>query len=275
MTGAYYVIDAQRFQNKPANIRAHLFTVQEVHKLQELSFPVKEGLWKPKPPVPPGDYRITQEDEDSEFEDDDELGGDGPSGGESDGEDLDGTPLAAGEHPGDSPAVEGEEEPKDYWEQRGCYLVRVHRIPRRTKFSPAHCEEECPFDLESLDLTRLTCTNGQENLEGKQREERDCWCGSKVYDEKPSMHERVGETRFDFLHGEPPKGWYWCNHQLCKKSPSTSYKPTRVLPDVWNAMENEQLRSKCAQEEAEYEKEYQVAKGMRNSACAQQTIFSR
>ena len=28
-------------------------------------------------------------------------------------------------------------------------------------------------------------------------------------------------------------------------------------------MENEQLRSKCAQEEAEYEKEYQVAKGMR------------
>ena len=29
-TGAYFVIDAQRFQNKPANIRAHLFTVQEV-----------------------------------------------------------------------------------------------------------------------------------------------------------------------------------------------------------------------------------------------------
>ncbi len=27
-------------------------------------------------------------------------------------------------------------------------------------------------------------------------------------------------------------------------------------------MRNEQLRSKCAQEEAEYEREYQVAKGM-------------
>jgi hypothetical protein len=37
-SGAYYVIDAQRFQNKPANIRAHLFTVNEVYKLPELSF---------------------------------------------------------------------------------------------------------------------------------------------------------------------------------------------------------------------------------------------
>ena len=79
-TGAYYVIDAERFRNKPANIRAHLLTVQEVHKLPELSFPVREGLWKPKPPAPPGDYRITQEDEDSEFDDEDDLG-DGPSGG--------------------------------------------------------------------------------------------------------------------------------------------------------------------------------------------------
>ena len=71
-SGAYYVIDAERFQNKPANIRAHLFTVNEVHKLPELSFPVREGLWKPKPPVPKGDYRITEDDDesDNEFEED-------------------------------------------------------------------------------------------------------------------------------------------------------------------------------------------------------------
>ncbi len=134
--------------------------MSEVYKLPELSFPVREGLWKPKPPVPPGDYRITQDDEtDDEPDDDDDLG-DGPSGGESDGEDLDSTPVADGGHQGAPPSEDGgDEEPKDYWEQRGSYLVRVHRIPRRTTFSPAHCEEECPFDLESLDLTRLTCTN--------------------------------------------------------------------------------------------------------------------
>ena len=191
----------------------------------------------------PGDFRITQEDEDSEFDDEDELG-DGPSGGESGGEDLESTPLADGEHPGDSPLEGGgDEEPKDYWEQRGSYLVRVHRIPRRTTFSPAHCEEECPFDLESLDLTRLSCTNGQENLEGIPRETRDCWCGSKAYDEKPSMHEWVGETRFDFLHPEPPKGYYWCNHQLFRNSPRTSCKPIRVEPSVFDAMKSDKLRS--------------------------------
>ena len=79
---------------------------------------------------------------DNEFEDEDDLG-DGVSGAESDGEELDSTPDADGEHQGASPPEDGgEEEPKDYWEQRGSYLVRVHRRPRRTTFSPAHCEDE-------------------------------------------------------------------------------------------------------------------------------------
>ncbi len=146
---------------------------------------------------------------------------------------------------------------------KGSYLVRVHRRPRRTTFSPAHCEDECPFDLESLDLTRLTCTNGQENIEGKPRETRDCWCGSEAYDVKPTMHEWVGETRFDFLHPEAPTGHYWCNHQLFRNSPRTSFKPLRVEPAVWDAMKNQKLRSLKAREEAEYEREYQVAKASR------------
>ncbi len=90
--------------------------MNEVHKLPELSFPVREGLWKPKPPVPKGYYRITQEDEesDNEFEEDDDLG-DGVSGAESDGEELDSTPDADGDHHGASPLEDGgEEKPKDY-----------------------------------------------------------------------------------------------------------------------------------------------------------------
>ena len=91
----------------------------------------------------------------------------------------------------------------DRWEIRGNYLCRIHNQPRRKLFAPYSCDDKPPCDVECLEPSRTTITNGEENI-GIRSESEDFWIGSREFDEKPTPYEWCGETRFDFVQ-PPPK----------------------------------------------------------------------
>ena len=139
--------------------------MQEVYKWKELTFPVKEGLWKPKAPADLGDYRMRELGaEDADLSDDDDL------------EDITENNLdeAPSEHTvkPEEPSVDGvkarsDVDPAEYdqdrWEVRGNYVVRIHNNPRRKLFAPYGCDDAPPCDVECLEPSRTTIANGEEN----------------------------------------------------------------------------------------------------------------
>ena len=43
-------MDARTFQDTPANVKCHIYCVKDITALDKCTFPVREGLWKPKVP---------------------------------------------------------------------------------------------------------------------------------------------------------------------------------------------------------------------------------
>ena len=98
---------------------------------------------------------------------------------------------------------------RDSWEMRGIYLVRVHRKPRTTLFSPAFCEDPIPIALVHLEVARRTETDLE--FDGLKRIE-DCWSGHRS-DERllrtPGDGRTLtwtGETYFERVMPKPPRG---------------------------------------------------------------------
>ena len=128
----------------------------------------------------------------------------------------------------------------DRWELRPAvnpnYLVRIHNVQRRTLFCPTSTSDPPPIDMQYFDVTRKTVTNGDENEDGRRTEIKDCWIGSKEHDEKPTKLDWCGETHFDILHPPAPKGYYWGDHRLTKKT-TRSNKPESVHSDLWYSLQ--------------------------------------
>ncbi len=45
---------------------------------------------------------------------------------------------------------------KDYWEERGLFVYRVHVVPRTKCFAPTLCDEEPPVPLANVEVYRAT-----------------------------------------------------------------------------------------------------------------------
>ena len=65
--------------------------------------------------------------------------------------------------PNDLMPEEVEAWPKDTWERIDDYaLVRRHNTPRLTLYDPSRCDDDCPIDLDKLDVVRTTVTDIQD-----------------------------------------------------------------------------------------------------------------
>jgi hypothetical protein len=120
--------------------------------------------------------------------------------GEQDDQQAQQEPLSGS----DDPAAEepgGNEPPilKDYWEQRGLFIHRVHEVPRTMRFAPTLCDEEPPIPLANIEVYRTTIPDKFYQIP----KEEDTWIGHKKDEQvfrrnaNGSPLSWTGETRFE------------------------------------------------------------------------------
>ena len=207
----YLVMDANTFQNTSTNVKCHIYYVKDVTALDNCTFPVKDGTWKPKVPsldeVPEGQILEDEDGITSETapEENESSSSDENSDDDDVGEDLE---VEA------SPDKEDSESPNyDRWE-RQCYcLARVHNVPRNTRYCPSVDKDAVPFGwtLGNPDVRRTTITNSKDNADGKRGYDMDYWRGLKELYEIPHYNGWQGVTLFRFVKPDPPPGYYWCD----------------------------------------------------------------
>ncbi|MDP7560364.1 MAG: hypothetical protein QF745_07465, partial [Planctomycetota bacterium] len=229
--GEYLVFDKEAFIATAQGKWCKEHTTKEIYlpgesadDAAQLTFPVREGRWKqmpgnvgikryfkPKRKPAEGDKPPQHEGEDADDEaiDADEtepMWGDealaaldGEEGEQDDQtvrqETLSGSDDPAAEEPG------GNEPPilKDYWEQRGLYLYRVHVVPRTMRFAPTLCDEEPPIPLVNIEVYRATIPDKFYQIP----QEEDTWIGHKKDEQvfrrnaNGSPLSWTGETRFE------------------------------------------------------------------------------
>ena len=110
---------------------------------------------------------------------------------------------------------------KDYWRIGGDYLVRVHVVPRTTLFSPLDVPDDPPLiDAKNIEVLRTTkpLFAGTQWLEMNVIE--DAWSGnpsdakSLQSPSDDSTLSWTGETCFERIRPQPPKGKTWCMGEL-------------------------------------------------------------
>ena len=94
---------------------------------------------------------------------------------------------------------------EDHWVVKGDYLVRVHRTPRRTLFTPPEAEDAPPLPMSDIDVIRVTTTD-LENQDEKRIE--DFWDGSSPEDHRSLSGWWLGETRFEKITTPVEHGRY-------------------------------------------------------------------
>ncbi len=187
-----------------------------------LTFPVREGRWKQQPgnvgikrffkpkrkpaesSIPPQENGEDADNEAPEADEPEPMWGDealarinGDEIEPVDQEDYQdhhgGSDDPANDEPGGS-----EPPPKDYWEQRGLFIYRVHVVPRTRCFAPTLCDEEPPIPLQNIEVYRTTIPDSWYQIP----QEEDTWIGHKK-DEKVFKWNAngtpvawTGETRF-------------------------------------------------------------------------------
>ena len=108
-------------------------------------------------------------------------------------------------------------------------MLRVHTIPRKKLFAPNWCLlDPPPCGIGSLDVIRKAITHGEEHLEGVRQETEDFWIGPKALDEKPTLDEWIGETRFALVLPPHKRGYCWRPGTL--RENRRSDKPKRLWP---------------------------------------------
>ena len=173
--------------------------------LLTITFPVKEGAWKPKAPS------LEDVREGQVLEDEDGIASEvAPEEHESSSSDEDEEDEDVGDAIGSEtpPDKDDSESPNyDRWERQGEHLARVHNVPRDVLYCPSEHKDSIPmgWTLDNLDVQRATITNGREQADGKRNYALDHWCGLKELDEKPYFKGWQGVTPVS------PPGHYWCD----------------------------------------------------------------
>ena len=127
----------------------------------------------------------------------------------------------------------------DTWAIEGDYLVRTHRVPRTTLFSPLDVPDDPPpIDVKNIEVLRITKPVFAGETWPKYDCVEDCWCGRPS--DARSLQNPVsgatltwtGETLFGRVMPKAPKGKAWCNGDLvCARRGSK--RPPDVHPLVW------------------------------------------
>ena len=267
--GQYLVIDAERFQEVKHDTMhvAYEHGVSEVYvpgtaaddKQDKLQFPCKTGLWKesgatttdstivgdaPTSGLPRQSEAQGEADEALQTIDEDTL----PSQIRPEiVSDQPGSPQNAGGEGADAnsgiiaadnvPAPESDR--KDYWSLQGDILVRVHQVPRTTLFAPQMApEDEPPIPIRNFEVSRTTKPSfSGETWPGLETIE-DAWCGHDT-DAKTLLHPVdgttltwTGETLFERILPEPPRGKEWCQGTLVR-SRAGSKRSKDIHPLQW------------------------------------------
>ena len=121
----------------------------------------------------------------------------------------------------------------------GDCLVRKHRLPRTTLFSPLDVPDDPPpIAAENIEVLRITKPifsgtpwPGMDTIE-------DCWMG-RAHDAKPLTNPLsgktltwTGETLFGRVLPKAPKGKAWCNGELVRVRRGTQRAPD-IHPLHW------------------------------------------
>ena len=141
---------------------------------------------------------------------------------------------------------------KDRWQIQGDRLVRIHNEPRTTRFAPWMADDDTlPIALRHLEVSRTTHPkfSGQQ-WPGLEMVE-DAWCGhasdANVLQDpgNGSTLTWTGETHFERILPDPPRGREWCQGELVK-SRKGSLRNKDVHPLQWWLM-SESARLKSSQ----------------------------
>ncbi len=258
------VLVARTFRDTPVNHLCHVLKVHDVFTVDKLSFPVKDGAWKAKPPA-------LEEVKEGEFLKDDEAKLDS----DSDSSPSDPDEMDEGEQPAiTGPDKEDSEDRKDEWMKTCDPLVRIHRIPRNAIFCPGNCDDPCPWPLENFDVYRHTNTTSHSDPGKKENDMFDSWCGIKEIDERPRFSELTGTTTFRFVRSPPKKGHYWCDGNRHTKIHSGSLKPRDCWPEGWARVAgNPKAQRETIEFHAKQDKMEAEAFGLRDSPGLPQTSF--
>jgi len=233
-TEQYEIIDFKAFTEIVAGTgrRAHVHAASEVYipgsagddQEKHPTFPVADGFLSESTGAPDEEsseeFVTSVEDLQTELEET-LLSS---SRGERDHEDPD--PQNAGGVSGRATEA-GEDEygagvpDQDSWHIEGDYLVRVHRVPRTTLFSPLDVPDDPPpIDVKNIEVLRTT----KPVFSGTQWPEmetiEDAWSGNasdarilQTPDDGSTL-TWTGETLFERVMPQPPKGKAWCMGEL-------------------------------------------------------------
>ena len=124
---------------------------------------------------------------------------------------------------------------EDHWIVKGDYIVRVHRTPRRTLFTPPDAKDAPPIPMTDIDVVRVTTTD-LENQDEKRIE--DFWDGSSPEDHRSLSGWWLGETCFEKITTPVEHGHYMVSGRSTRKQTTT--RPDNIWPEQWATMSNVQ-----------------------------------
>ena len=112
---------------------------------------------------------------------------------------------------------------RDSWSLQGDYLVRTHKVPRTTLFTPLEVPEDPPpIALQHIEVLRTTKPRFSGQPWPTMELVEDCW-KARPSDAKPLLSPSdgstltwTGETVFERVLPKPPKGKAWCGTQLVR-----------------------------------------------------------
>ena len=109
---------------------------------------------------------------------------------------------------------------KDSWRIEGDCLVRVHVLPRTTLFSPLDALDDLPIDVTHLEVLRTTKPLFAGHHWPEMTVIEDAWSGNPSdakalqNPDDESTLTWTGETSFERVRPQPPKGKVWCMGEL-------------------------------------------------------------
>ena len=120
----------------------------------------------------------------------------------------------------------------DFWSIAGDLIIRNHRLPRISLFSPT--DDDVPLPLKYFDVMRTTHTDLEDLAE---RRIDDIWYNS----ENPTLSSSwTGRTVFTLRSPQPLKGYTWVMGRLTKTQETT--RPPTVLPEVRRTLSKKQKK---------------------------------
>ena len=117
---------------------------------------------------------------------------------------------------------------RDYWSIQGDYLVRTHKVPRTTLFTPLEVPNEPPpIAINNIEVLRTTKPRFSGTQWPTMEIIEDCWT-ARPSDAKPLLAPSdgstltwTGETVFERVLPKPPKGKVWCGTELVRHRAGT------------------------------------------------------